>query len=145
MLKTMSEGICSVFASSCSYIIFSLVTGDSNIWYVSESGSDQNNCHTSSTPCRNLQTVLDRAADHADIHVTSETLSLDAVHGFVWHEGHPTACCEVNSSASYSISGFASSFAVKCTGLFLYFSVEIFQAASHEFSKHLQKEYHTIN
>ena len=48
-----------------------------NIWYVSDGGSDQNDCHTESTPCRNLQTVLGRAADGAAIYVTSTTLSLD--------------------------------------------------------------------
>ena len=48
-----------------------------NIWYVSDSGSDDNDCHSESAPCKNLQTVLDRATDGADIYITSETLSLD--------------------------------------------------------------------
>ena len=48
-----------------------------NIWYVSDSGSDDNDCHSESAPCKNLQTVLDRATDGADIYVTSATLSLD--------------------------------------------------------------------
>ena len=51
-----------------------------NIWYVSDDGSDDNNCHSASAPCRNLQTVLDRATDGADIYVTSNTLSLDKVY-----------------------------------------------------------------
>ena len=50
---------------------------NSNTWYVSDDGSDDNDCHSASTPCRNLQTVLNRAADGADIYVTSDTLSLD--------------------------------------------------------------------
>ena len=50
-----------------------------NIWYVSDFGSDDNNCHSASAPCRNLQTILDRAIDGADIYVTSNTLSLDFV------------------------------------------------------------------
>ena len=49
-----------------------------NIWYVSDYGSDDNDCHSESAPCRNLQTVLDRATDGADIYVTSATLSLGA-------------------------------------------------------------------
>ena len=49
-----------------------------NIWYLSDEGSDDHDCHSEAAPCRNLQTVLDRAIDGADIYVTSETLSLDA-------------------------------------------------------------------
>ena len=33
------------------------------IWFVSDEGSDMYNCQTESTPCKNLQTVLDRASD----------------------------------------------------------------------------------
>ena len=61
----------------------------SNTWYISDEGSDQNDCHSESAPCLNLQTVLDRATDGADIYVTSDTLSL--------HGGW------VESSISYSI------------------------------------------
>ena len=43
----------------------------SNIWYVSDDGSDDSDCHSASAPCRNLQIVLDRAANGADIYVTS--------------------------------------------------------------------------
>ena len=45
------------------------------IWFVSDEGSDLYNCQTESSPCKNLQTVLDRASDGAEIYVTSETLS----------------------------------------------------------------------
>ena len=45
------------------------------IWFVSDEGSDKYNCQTESTPCKNLQTVLDRVSDGAEIYVTSETLS----------------------------------------------------------------------
>ena len=30
------------------------------IWFVSDGGSDKYDCQTESTPCQNLQTVLDR-------------------------------------------------------------------------------------
>ena len=56
------------------------------IWFVSDEGSDQYNCQTESTPCKNLQTVLDRASDGAEIYVTSETLSLDLVNDTVWYK-----------------------------------------------------------
>ena len=49
----------------------------SNIWYVSDYGLDDNDCQVESAPCRNLQTVLDRVTNGADIYVTSDTLSLD--------------------------------------------------------------------
>ena len=38
-------------------------------WFVSDEGSDRDNCQTESTPCKNLQTVLDRASDGAEIFV----------------------------------------------------------------------------
>ena len=63
-----------------------------NIWYVSDYGSDDNDCHSASASCWNLQTVLDRATDGADIYVTSDTLSLD---GF---------SCYISSPLSYTIS-----------------------------------------
>ena len=67
-----------------------------NIWYVSDDGSDDNDCHSTSAPCRNLQTVLDRATDGAYIYVTSDTLSVD---------GHRNEYgCEISSPLSYTIS-----------------------------------------
>ena len=56
------------------------------IWFVSDEGSDRDNCQTESTPCKNLQTVLNRASDHAEIYVTSQTLSLDLVKDIVWYK-----------------------------------------------------------
>ena len=76
-----------------------------NNWHVSDEGSDDNDCQTESAPCKNLQSVLDRASDGTDIYVTSDTLSLDAVHGkFRYPMGYMVDCCEVNSSISYNIS-----------------------------------------
>ena len=69
----------------------------SNIWYVSDDGSDDNDCHSASATCRNLQTVLDRATDGADIYVTSDTLSLDRYMN-KYNE------CEIDSPLSYTIS-----------------------------------------
>ena len=46
----------------------------SNSWFLSEFGSDDNDCRSEFTECKNLQTVLDRATDGADICVTSEML-----------------------------------------------------------------------
>ena len=52
----------------------------SNVWYVSDSGSHENHCHTKSAPCKNLQTVLDRVqkmyGNGANIVVTSPVLTL---------------------------------------------------------------------
>ena len=48
----------------------------SNTWFLSEFGSDDNDCHSEFTQCRNLQTVLERATDGADIYVTSWRLPL---------------------------------------------------------------------
>ena len=63
---------------------------------MSDSFSDDNDCHSTSAPCRNLNTVLIRATDGADIYVTSETLSLD---------GHRNEYgCEISSPLSYTIS-----------------------------------------
>ena len=73
---------------------------------MSDYGSDGSDCQTESTPCKNLQTVLNRAADGADIYVTSDELSLDAVHDkfeVPWWS-YLDDCCEVKSSFSYSIS-----------------------------------------
>ena len=76
---------------------------------MSDYGSDDNDCHTDFTPCKNLQTVLDRAEDGANIYVTSDTLSLENVTGSVWLYGYYVehgfnTCCQLNSSLSYSIS-----------------------------------------
>ena len=67
-----------------------------NIWYVSDDGSDDSDCHSASAPCRNLQTVLNRAIDGADIYVTSDSLSLDR------HRNEYG--CEISSPLSYTIS-----------------------------------------
>ena len=81
-----------------------------NTWYVSDYGSDDNDCHTASAPCRKLQTVLDRATDSADIYVTSHSLSLDGVYNVAWFPGMSGGfdpemrnCCQLGSSLSYSI------------------------------------------
>ena len=85
---------------------------------MSDYGSDGNDCQTESTPCKNLQTVLDRASDGADIYVISDKLSLNAVHSQVWY---PTFigiydCCEVNSSLSYNISRLGGTrFSLNCS------------------------------
>ncbi len=81
-----------------------LFSGVPNIWFVSDAGSDQNNCHTESTPCRYLQTILDRATDGADIYVTSDTLTLDVAYSTIDPFSGPTDICLVNSSLSYNIS-----------------------------------------
>ena len=79
------------------------------IWFVSDEGSDQYNCQTESTPCKNLQTVLDRASDRAEIYVTSKTLSLGLVTNTVWYKiaswrsPRPGSCCLINSSLSYTL------------------------------------------
>ena len=86
-----------------------LDVSQNEIWFASDEGSDRDNCQTESTPCRNLQTVLDRASDGAEIYVTSETLSLDLVNDTVWYKmpfwRRPTtgSCCLINSSLSYTL------------------------------------------
>ena len=84
---------------------------NSNTWYVSNDGSDDNDCHSAAGPCRSLQTVLDRATDGADIYVTSDSLSLDGVHNVVWFSGMSGVfdpemlnCCQLSSSLSFSLS-----------------------------------------
>ena len=76
-------------------------------WFVSDEGSDRDNCQTESTPCKNLQTVLNRASDGAEIYVTSETLSLDLVNDTVWyksvHMKIKGPCCLIKSSLSYTL------------------------------------------
>ena len=80
---------------------------------MADEGSDQNDCHTESTPCQNLQTVLNRAMDGADIYVTSDTLLLQKKR--FYH-------CEVKSSLSYNIQRInGGKFNVTCSGLYLLF------------------------
>ena len=101
------------------------------IWFVSDEGSDRYNCQTESTPCRNLQTVLDRASDGAEIYVTSETLSLDLVHDTVWYKmSHwgtymSDSCCLINSSLSYTLrSSNGTKTNITCSSK--YFTIKIF-------------------
>ena len=88
-----------------------------NVWFVSDYGSDDNDCQTESTPCKNLQTVLDRASDDADIHVSSHRLTLNATHcqtRYPWSAGD--RCCQVKSSISFNISTVNdSSFELSCS------------------------------
>ena len=71
--------------------------------------SDRDNCQTESTPCKNLQTVLNRASDGAEIYVTSETLSLDLVYDTFWYKMAfrrlpvTGSSCLINSSLSYTL------------------------------------------
>ena len=85
---------------------------------MSDEGSDQNDCLTESTPCQNLQSVLNRAMDGVDIYVTSDKLLLKRC---------KVSNCEVNSSLSYNIRRINSGkFNVICAGLYLnskYYSV----------------------
>ena len=83
---------------------------------MSDYGSDQNDCQTESAPCKNLQTVLDRASDGADIYVTSDTLSLDGNLGRVdilrqmalnSAIAYNRTSCKVYSTISYSISSLS--------------------------------------
>ena len=90
-------------------------------WFLSDDGSDDNDCHSVSAPCRNLQTVLDRATDGADIYVTSKTLSLDIGYFYLGFQFYK---CVINSSLSYTLRGYENStINVTCSGtcLFLYF------------------------
>ena len=77
----------------------------SNIWYVSDDGLDNNNCHSASAPCKNLQTVLDRATDGADIYVTSSTLALGIIKRQCQYN-QDSNCCTVESSISYTITTY---------------------------------------
>ena len=86
------------FISSLSHII---VGSKLNVWYVSDSGSDDNDCHLASAPCRNLQTVLDRARDGVDIYVTSDTLSLES---YYLDDAVSFGRCEIKSPISYTIN-----------------------------------------
>ena len=97
---------------------------------MSGDGSDDNDCHSASTPCRNLQTVLDRATDGADIYVTSDTLSLDfhrqqcefpGQKQYYYREEKtveyaPVPCCVVNSNLTYNLNGLYGMVAITCEG-----------------------------
>ena len=69
---------------------------------MSDYGTDDNDCHSESVPCRNLQTVMDRATDGADVYVTSNILSLST--------------CIVNSTISYRLQRNISQFEITYPG-----------------------------
>ena len=83
-----------------------------NIWYVSDDGSDNNDCHSKSAPYRNLQTVLDRATDGADIYVISQTLLLDSNINKCLYGPY----CLVDSSLSYNLYGLYGMVQLTCKG-----------------------------
>ncbi len=93
-----------------------VVSMKSNAWFVSDHGSDDNDCHTEYSPCKNLQTVIDRAEDSAAIYVTSKSLSLDYLHqpdedGFM--------CCVIKGSLSFRIESLnGTNFRFTCSGWF---------------------------
>ena len=97
---------------------------------MSDNGSDDNDCHSASGPCRNLQTVLDRAADGADIYVTSDSLSLDGVHNVSWFSGisgrfdpEMRNCYQLSSSLSYSLSSLHEKLVnITCAGAYSQFN-----------------------
>ena len=97
-----------------------------NIWYVSDDGSDDNDCHSESTPCRNIQTVLDRVSDGADIYVTSDTLSPDGYRnkfGFY----------EIKSPLSYTISPMKKKqVTISCEGTLFNLSVNSYYFPRHQ-------------
>ena len=81
---------------------------------MSDDGSDGNDCHSASAPCKNLQVVLDKAMDGADIYVTSYTLALDFAIVYIsyWHN------CVINSSVSYTLRSYHnSSVRLTCPGI----------------------------
>ena len=87
-------------------------TVHSHIWYVSDDGSDDNDCHSVYTQCKNLQTILDRATDGADIYVTSHTLSQDLIQNR-WG-------CIIHSNLSYTlISYHDANSKLTCPGMFI--------------------------
>ena len=98
-----------------------------NIWYVSDGGSDHNDCHSASAPCRNLQIILDRATDGADIYVTSDTLALNFDNDtHYYHTGNVVVWvyCIINSSLSYTLRSLSdSSIKVTCSGMYVYLLV----------------------
>ena len=79
---------------------------------MSNDGSGDNDCHSESAPCRNLQTVLHRETDGADIYVISQTLSLDSnIHQCLYGP-----CCLVDSSLSYNLYGLYGMVQLTCKG-----------------------------
>ena len=91
---------------------------------MSDDGSNDNDCHSASAPCRNLQIVLYRATDGADIYVTSVTLSLDLV---VKSYGIDSDTCIIKSSSSYTLRSYHnSSINLTCSGMFNYLLVIYF-------------------
>lgn len=92
-------------------LILHFSEGMHNVWFVSDSGSNDSDCQSESTPCKNLQTVLDRASDGADIYVTSDALSLG-----------DKSQCHINNSISYrirSLRGTAVNVTCSCQFLLL--------------------------
>ena len=75
---------------------------DANIWYVSEEGADDNDCHSESTPCRNLRTVMDRAKDGADIYLVSDTITLVS-YNLEPHQDYILAHWTLKSNISYRL------------------------------------------
>ena len=89
---------------------------------MSDDGSDDNDCHSTSAPCSNLQTVLDRAANGADIYVTSNTLSLNFRIDNILTAIGRLKCCIINSSLSYTLRSYHNStINLTCSGMFYYF------------------------
>ena len=113
-------------------VIFSALNV-SNTWFVSDYGSDDNDCHSEFLPRRNLQTVLDRAAEGADIYVTSDTLSLDYNNGTALFPGLEQLivpeiqnCCQLSSSISYSLSNWKDNMInITCTGEFYQYEEQL--------------------
>ena len=101
---------------------------DANIWFVSDDGSDDNDCDSVSAPCRNLQTVVDRATDGADIYVTSNTLSLDFVFKIQNRYIHYRRYCVISSNLSYTLRSYHnSSIKLTCAGICIYLLVLYWQ------------------
>ena len=77
----------------------------SNTWYVSHYGSDDNDCRSARTPCKNLQTVLDKATNGAVIYVLSLFLVFEK-NIKPCHYNERSVCCTVESSTSYTITTY---------------------------------------
>ena len=111
---------CLQMAQLITCCIFCLQSGStSNFWFLSEFGSDDNDCRSEFTECKNLQTVLDRATDGADICVTSEMLLQRG-----YKKGHGTERryyekwkCFVNAGVSFTLRPASQqSFTIECQG-----------------------------
>ncbi len=63
-------------------------------WYISDEAHDTSGCGNISSPCRHLQTVLERIPHLAVIFVISPTLSLDR---------NSTNVCEFNTSVLFTL------------------------------------------